>query len=637
MSRRLALRIAVLAAGALLVTIFSVSASAREVVLGRTAAVCATPTVLSGSNFEIDLNANLKVDGASPCIDWLADGSGSAMRSGVLTKNDKQSGTGDDSFGQGTKENDPNPTIVTGSIPPNKSDLKVFGVFTETGTSGKFLELFWSRINSPQGTVNMDFELNQKFCDTTATPTNCANNGSGVTPETPIRTTGDKLITYDLSQGGTVPTISIRTWTGSVWGPANVISGGANPDAVGSINSSTIAAADSGGIGSQDPLTFGETAVNFNAIFGTGGQCGTFGSAYLKSRSSTSFTSEIKDFVAPEPVHITNCSGLTTSATASVTIGSPISDTATLSGATSNAGGTITFHLFASLADCNGNTNEVNTGLSPVTVSGNGDYNSGNFTPTAVGTYYWTAVYSGDLNNAPSSTACGDAGESSVVTKQQPSIGTSATASVTIGSPISDTATLSGATSDAGGTITFHLFASLADCNSNSNEVSTGLSPVTVSGNGNYNSGNFTPTAVGTYYWTAVYSGDAKNLGASTACGDAGESSVVNKAESGISTAQKLRPQDSATISATAGGTPTGNVTFELFGPADTTCSGSPAYSETVPLSGGSASTSNTTFDVSSATADDYKWKVTYPGDANHLGTTSPCGKEHFTLTIVNG
>jgi len=53
-------------------------------------------------------------------------------------------------------------------------------------------------------------------------------------------------------------------------------------------------------------------------------------------------------------------------------------------------------------------------------------------------------------------------------------------------------------------------------------------------------------------------------------------------------------------------------------------------------LSSGSASTTNTTFSVSSATADTYRWKVTYPGDATHTGATSTCGTEHFTLTIAN-
>jgi len=608
-----------------LVAIFTVSAS------GTSDPTCTTPTVLSGSSFEIDLNANLKVDGASPCIDWLADGSGSNMRSGVLTKADKPSGPNDDSFGQGTKEDNPNPTIVSGSIPPTKSDLRVFGVYPETGASAKFLELFWTRRNVPSGTTNMDFELNQAFCDPSATPTNCSTNGV-----TPIRTVGDKLITYDLSNGGTVPTISIRNWTGSAWGPATPLSGGSNPLAVGSVNTSTIAAADSGGLGSIDPFTFGEAALNFSAIFPSGGACNTFGSAYLKSRSSTSFTAELKDFIAPEKVAISNCTHLTTSATGQVTIGDPIHDVATLSGATSTAGGTITFHLFPSLADCNNNTNEINTGLTPVTVNGNNDYNSGDFTPSAVGTYYWTAVYSGDLNNSGSQTKCGDGGESSVVIKKVPAISTTAAGPVTIGDPISDIAHLSNGTSDISGTITFHLFSD-AQC---SNEINTGLTPVTVNGNGDYNSGNFTPTAVGTYYWTASYSGDAKNEAASTACGDANESSVVNKAPSTIATAQSLFPQDQATLSASAGGTPTGNVTFKLFGPNNPTCdaSGEAAkYTETVTLQSGSASTSNQTFSIGTASSDDYKWLVTYPGDDNHLGATSACGTEHFTLTIANG
>ena len=35
---------------------------------------CNTTSHLSGSNFEIDTNANLKVDGPADCIDWLAGG-----------------------------------------------------------------------------------------------------------------------------------------------------------------------------------------------------------------------------------------------------------------------------------------------------------------------------------------------------------------------------------------------------------------------------------------------------------------------------------------------------------------------------------------------------------------------------------
>src|SRR5262249_6091678 len=182
-------------------------------------------------------------------------------------------------------------------------------------------------VQNPSGTTNMDFELNQKFCDPTANPTNCANNGSGVTPETPLRTANDKLITYDLSKGGTVPTISIRTWSGSAWGTATVISGGANPNALGSVNTAGLAATDTGGLGTQDAYTFGEAAINYNQLFPQGSGCTSFGGVYLKSRSSDSFSAEIKDFVSPEKASVTNCTALTTQldSEAPLTLSRPLS------------------------------------------------------------------------------------------------------------------------------------------------------------------------------------------------------------------------------------------------------------------------------------------------------------------------
>src|SRR4029079_15307948 len=147
----------------------------------------------------------------------------------------------------------------------NKSDLKTFGLYQETAGTAKFLELFWSRVQNPSGTTNMDFELNRKFCDPSAAVTNCANNSAAV-PETPIRTVGDKLITYDLANGGTVPTISIRTWGGSAWGAAT-FSSGPGGTALGAVNTSAMAATATGGIGSQDAFTFGEAALSFANLF----------------------------------------------------------------------------------------------------------------------------------------------------------------------------------------------------------------------------------------------------------------------------------------------------------------------------------------------------------------------------------
>src|SRR5215211_8307168 len=71
---------------------------------------------LPGSNFEIDVNANLKVDDPAPSTDWASVSE--------IRKADTASGQNDESFGNGTKEDTAVPSVVTGGIPPNKSDLK---------------------------------------------------------------------------------------------------------------------------------------------------------------------------------------------------------------------------------------------------------------------------------------------------------------------------------------------------------------------------------------------------------------------------------------------------------------------------------------------------------------------------------
>jgi hypothetical protein len=52
----------------------------------------------------------------------------------------------------GTKEDSPVPTVVTGSIPNNKSDLKRFYVATQRLNVNDFLYLAWERVQSPSGT-----------------------------------------------------------------------------------------------------------------------------------------------------------------------------------------------------------------------------------------------------------------------------------------------------------------------------------------------------------------------------------------------------------------------------------------------------------------------------------------------------
>jgi hypothetical protein len=262
-------------------------------------AIASHPEVsLPGSDFEIDTDANLKVDDPAPSIDWA---SVSETR-----KADEPSGSGDDSFGQGTKEDTAVPTVVDGSIPPQKSDLLNFGVYFEENANGRFLHLFWHRVQEPTGTTNMDFEFNQSETLT----------ANGVTP---VRTAGDVLIQYDLAQGGTNPELFVSFWVtegvaADVCEAANKLPCWGTREnftdqnlATGSINTSAIPSADSDGLGDISPRTFGEATVDFDAIAGTG--CAAFGSAYLKSRSSDSFPAALKDFIAPASLP-TNCGAI---------------------------------------------------------------------------------------------------------------------------------------------------------------------------------------------------------------------------------------------------------------------------------------------------------------------------------------
>src|SRR6266545_8082022 len=73
---------------------------------------------------------------------------------------DLPSGRTDNSFGQGTKEDDANVTVVTGSIPPNKNDLTRFYVASEFVNNANYLYLAWERLVNI-GSANLDFELNQ--------------------------------------------------------------------------------------------------------------------------------------------------------------------------------------------------------------------------------------------------------------------------------------------------------------------------------------------------------------------------------------------------------------------------------------------------------------------------------------------
>jgi hypothetical protein len=261
---------------------------------------------LAGSSFESS-DGNLVVNNSAN-KDWANAGINCTSTPRVGCDLDKPTGQTDDSFGQGSKEDIPTPSVVNGSIPNNKSDLTRFYTANEKASGKSFLYLGWERANT-LGTANMDFEFNQSK----------TLSGNGVTP---VRTAGDMLITFDFAQGGNTVNLGLLRWVTSgaasqcfssssvpCWGnrmdlsAAHVADGAVNDPGFGQTSV-------------QDPIsgqtlpqdTFGEAAINLTdaGVF-PANQCVNFGSAYLKSRSSTSFTAELKDFIAPLAVSVTNC------------------------------------------------------------------------------------------------------------------------------------------------------------------------------------------------------------------------------------------------------------------------------------------------------------------------------------------
>lgn len=253
----------------------------------------ASADTLPGSSFEIDdpggnVGANLILDAGPGTLDWDTVNE--------IRTTDTPSGQNDDSYSGGEKEDDACPSAGTGSIPNNKSDLLAFGGFKENvaGSPG-YLHVFWTRVQDPSGTTNLDFEFNKSTTD-------C--DGAGPSKNV-TRTVGDILLQFDVDKGGKVAELSRRTWNGTAWSDPPVdldATGGA----IGSINQVTIPDAESDGLGARDPRTFGEASFDLSRVFDPT-VCESFGSAMLKSRSSDQFNSALKDFIAPIPININNC------------------------------------------------------------------------------------------------------------------------------------------------------------------------------------------------------------------------------------------------------------------------------------------------------------------------------------------
>jgi hypothetical protein len=578
---------------------------------------------LTGSTFEGN-DGNLVVS-TTGNTDWV---NAPNRVSGI----DLPSGANDNAFGQGAKEDDPNVSVVTGSIPPQKSNLTRFYVASESASGSNFLYLAWERSNV-LGSANMDFEINK------VTQPDLTTVGA----KTLNRSPGDLLITFDFTNGGGNPVLGLLKWltTGSAdncFSANSLPCWGANPtdDALDGVDDERVdlsaagfaeGAVNAGTVTDPIPnpdvtlpgLTFGEAAINLttSGVF-PAGTCTAFGSVFLKSRSSASFPAELKDFVAPQPVNISNCGTITIhKVTENGDASFGYTTTGGLSPATFNLsnGGTRTYNGTVPAGNYSVTESTIPAGWTlkslTCTASGSGTSatpNGATVSITMAGGGTVDCTYTNHINLSPS-------------------ISTTLSANpVIVGATVHDSATLTGATANAGGTVTYTVYTN-DTCTANPQDAGT----KTVTNGVVPDSNGISFNSAGDFYWQAVYSGDANNNGATSVC--TSEHLVVGKNHPTVSTAQHLIPNDDFTLSG-ATSNAAGTITFNLYAPSDATCAGVPALTQTVTVSGnGTYSTTNSSFVAS--TEGTWRWQSSYTGDANNDPASSACGVERFT--IVNG
>jgi hypothetical protein len=511
------------------------------------------------------------------------------------------------------------------------------------------------------------------FQNSIAQGNNSVGGGSGFTG---VHKTGDLLVISDFSNGGTTSTITVYSWdptckktTGTTAGTcgdanlrnqgtstsANCASAAAHDSFCGIVNPGTITMpwsfTDKSGTPNNGALNgeFYEGGVNLSAL-GFADKC--FASVASETRSSTSTTATLKDFILGQFGACGSSTTTQSSITGSTSIGAgsvSVTDSATVKvTGISTWNGTVQFHLRGPI----GGPGEVSTDIGgPVAVSNTTPtVQSNTATVTAAGDYCWSAHFHSTTTGVPDSDD-NTVNECFTVTPVTPSLPTTAGPDVVLGNPVTDSAVLSGTSNQpgtpainpttagapAGGTITFTLLKN--DCTTLATGTGTNPQSVPVSGDGTYGPVSFTPDAVGTYHWTATYTpaaGDPNNVGSTFNgdCSDTNEDVVVTSVASSMTSAQSFIPNDSATVSAPAGGPLAGSVTFKVF--ENATCSGTDIYHQTVTVSGPSGTTVHTTNTTVSTTAANVSWLVSYDSTNGAQQSISAKCFEKTALSIDN-
>jgi hypothetical protein len=94
----------------------------------------------------------------------------------------------------------------------------------------------------------------------------------------------------------------------------------------------------------------------------------------------------------------------------------------------------------------------------------------------------------------------------------------------------------------------------------------------------------------------------------------------------------KLGRQVSDTATLANGVSPTGTITFRLFGPGNATCTGTAAFTSTRPVSGNGSYTSAP---FTPTVVGTYRWVAAYSGDANNAPVSTVCNAPGETVRVT--
>jgi len=243
--------------------------------------VMGAPGALAGTtvgSFEIDGNRADDSGPADPIYDWGTPPPG-------VTEFIDGSGQSDNALGQGSKELEPGGWVcLEGSAPP-KDDIVAGAVAFRTLGGKQYLFVNFERATA-NGDAHIDYEFNQ------------STEPNPACPELPRRTSGDIVVTFDTENGGKIILVRAFRWEGTaqVGNFLELALGSQGTIWDGAVNiPNTIPGA--------VPGVFGEAAINLtDSPIGQIG-CLLFSSVHMKTRASTSISSELKDRTDALPVN----------------------------------------------------------------------------------------------------------------------------------------------------------------------------------------------------------------------------------------------------------------------------------------------------------------------------------------------